>query len=88
MAVSVMPVTKFGAWGFWLSVAFVGLFVLKITTPFPLPSPIIFAVGGVGLILNIVALVRRERAALFFIVGLLVGLFVVFWVGGELLFPH
>lgn len=53
-----------------------------------MPSLIIFGVGIAGLVLNIIAVFKRERALFFFIIGGLIGAFVIFWVGGELLFPH
>lgn len=85
---SVMPSTVVGKWGFWLSLAFALLFALKVIFPIPIPSMIIFGVGIAGLILNIIAVIKKERALFFFIVGGLIGAFVIFWVGGELLFPH
>ncbi len=88
MKLSVMPQTTFGKWGFWLSIAFAVLFVLKATISFPLPSLLIFAAGIAGLVLNIIAIFRKERAIVFFLIAGLIGAFVIFWVGGELLFPH
>ncbi len=88
MKLSFMPRTVPGRWGFWLSVAFAALFVLKVTVSFPLPSPVIFAVGIAGVVMNIIAIVKRERAIVFFVMAGVIGAFVIFWVGGELLFPH
>jgi hypothetical protein len=88
MAIALMPTTRTGAWGLWLSVAFAIIFTAKITGSLALPSLLIFFVGIAGLVTNVIAVVRHERAILFFLVGILVGLFIVFWIGGEVLFPH
>ncbi len=85
---TIFPTTKTGQWGFWLTVGFALTFVLKVLFPFPLPSPAIFTIGIAGVVLNVMALFRKERAVLFYVVGGLIGAFVIFWVGGELLFPH
>ena len=83
-----LPKTASGRWGFGLSLAFVVLFVLKVVVPIPLPSMAIFAVGIAGVVLNVIALFRGERSILFYVLGGLISSFVLFWVGGELLFPH
>ncbi len=82
------PRTPVGAWALGLIVAFAVLFVLKVTIGFPLMSFAIFGVGIVGVILGIIAVVRRERSLVLMIVGGLVGAFILFWLGGELLAPH
>lgn len=86
---SLLPHTKIGQWRFYLSVAFAILFVLKTTSlPIPVPSPVIFAIGIAGLVLTVIALIKRDRAWLQLVIALPIGAFVIFWVGGELLFPH
>lgn len=85
MAIRALPSTTLGWWGGGLVVAFVALFLLKVSFPLPLPSPAIFVIGGVGVI---IAIIRGERSIVLMAVGGLVAAFILFWVGGELLFPH
>lgn len=85
---TLLPKTQSGKWGLGLCLAFALLFLFKALISFPLPSPVIFAVGIAGFIVNIVALFRGERSMVFYVLGGLISSFVLFWVGGELLFPH
>lgn len=84
----VLPITRWGSWGLWLLVGFAGLFVLKATVSIPVPSMVIFGVGIGGIIATIVALIRRERSVLFFALGGVIAVFLLFWLVGELVFPH
>lgn len=88
MAISVMPQTQMGKWGFWITLAFVGLFILKTTVSLPMPSFLIFGIGIWGTALNVWAVIRKERSILFFVLAVIVTAFILFWIGGELLFPH
>ncbi|BDU10713.1 hypothetical protein AINA4_06340 [Aurantimicrobium sp. INA4] len=83
-----LPKTATGKWGFGLSLAFAVLFLLKVLARLPLPSMAIFAVGIAGVVLNVLALFRGERSILFYVLGGLISSFVLFWIGGEILFPH
>lgn len=88
MTVNAWPSTPLGAWALGIIAAFVGLFVLKVTLGFPLISYAIFGIGILGVVIGIIATVRRDYSWSLIIVGGLVALFIIFWVGGELLFPH
>ena len=82
------PQTRLGFWGLATTVLFVAMFVAKITLHFALPSFAIFGIGFVGLGLNLGAVIRGERSFFVLALGAFVGLFLVIFVGGELLFPH
>ena len=71
-----------------VTLLFVLLFFAKVALPMPLPAPVIFGVGFVGIGMNSVALVKGERALGFLAIAVLVGAFILLWVGGEVLFPH
>lgn len=88
MTIRALPRTPLGWWGGGLVVAFVALFLLKVSFPLPLPTPAIFVIGGVGVILAVIAIARGERSVVLMVLGGLVGAFILFWVGGELIFPH
>jgi hypothetical protein len=85
---SLKPQSGLGVWGLATTVLFVALFLAKITLHFALPSFAIFGVGFVGLGLNIGAVVKGERSFIVLALGAFVGLFLVVFVGGEVLFPH
>ncbi len=80
--------TSSGKLGLGLCLTFAMLFVLKVLIPLSLPSPFIFAVGIAGFIVSVIALFRGERSIVFYVLGGLISSFVLFWIGGELLFPH
>lgn len=82
------PQTRLGFWGLATTVLFVAIFVFKITFHFVLPSFAIFGIGFVGLGFNLWAVIRGERSFFVLTLGTLVGLFLVVFVGGEVLFPH
>ena len=84
-----LPKSRVGKWGFYLSIAFAVLFVLAASFNIMfMPAFGIFAIGIAGLVLTIIALFKRDRAWLQLLMALPIGAFVIFWVGGELLFPH
>jgi hypothetical protein len=86
---SLLPKSKLGTWGFYLTVAFAVLFLLATTVNVMfIPAFAIFALGIAGVILNIIAFIKKDFSWLGVIIGVLLGAFVIFWVGGELLFPH
>ncbi|TXN29897.1 hypothetical protein [Lacisediminihabitans profunda] len=84
----VWPASALGWWGLGLILAFAALFVLKSTVGAPIPTFAIFALGIVGAVLGVVAVIRRDLSWVLIAIGSLVILFMVVWVGGELLFPH
>lgn len=88
MAVQVFPAKRLGWWGLGVTLGFVVLFLLKAGVSLPLPSPLIFGVGVIGVVLSVWAVVRGERSLVLMIVAAVVAAFVLFWIGGELLFPH
>ena len=88
MAVQVFPAKRLGWWGLGVTLAFILLFVLKVGVAFPLPSPLIFGVGVIGVVLSIWAVVRGDRSLVLIILAAVVAVFVLFFVGGELLFPR
>lgn len=84
-----LPRTAIGKWGFYSTVIFVVLFIAGASdVAMPFPSFVIFGIGITGMVLNVVAFVKKDRSVTGILVGALVGAFIIFWLGGELLFPH
>lgn len=84
----IKPQSVLGVWALATTALFVALFVAKVILHFALPSFAIFGIGFVGLGLNIWAVIKGERSFIVMALGACVGLFLVVFVGGEILFPH
>lgn len=88
MKTTFVPKTSSGKWAFVISVAFIVLITLKIMGSMPLPTFGIAAIGLVGFLVGVFAIIKnKERSTLTFI-PILVGLVIILWTAGELLFPH
>ena len=89
MKLKFLPETAHGKWAARLCAAFVLLMALKIsnTIHLPLPSPAIAVLALAGLVLGILAMLKKDRALAVF-VALGVGAFVLLWVAAEIAFPH
>ena len=88
MSAHVFPAGPRGRWGLGLMVAFAALFALKASGAVPLPTFVIFGIGIIGAILGVVAVTRGERSPVLVMVGGLITTLLLFWLAGELLFPH
>lgn len=83
-----LPVTTSGRWSLGLSLAFIVLIAIKIIAFLPLPTFAIALLGLAGFIVGIVAiLIKKDRAILNF-VAILVGLVIILWLVGEIIYPH
>ncbi len=86
--IEVLPRTKTGNWAGMVSVAFIFLFTAKVLWQIPIMSYAIFAIGLAGFALGVVAIFVKKDHALFTYLPLLTGAFCIFWIAGELLYPH
>ncbi|HOJ11273.1 MAG TPA: hypothetical protein PK733_11860 [Clostridiales bacterium] len=87
MKITLVPKTALGKWSVILSIAFIVFIALKTQSFFPLPSFSIAALGLAGFVVGIIAIIKKDRALLFFI-PILVGLVIILWIAGELIYPH
>jgi hypothetical protein len=84
-----LPKTRLGAWGLYLLLAFATLFLLAaVGRIIFMPAVLIFAIGLVGIVLNSIAIIKKDFSWMGTLVGGLIGAFVIFWVASELLLPH
>lgn len=83
-----LPKTRAGRWALGLSVTFIVLITVKIIAFLPLPTFAIAALGLAGFIIGIVAIFGNKDKAILNFVPILVGLIIVLWTVGELIFPH
>ena len=82
------PTSTLGLAALGLLTAFALLFALKVTVGFPLVSFAIFGIGILGVLVGVVAVIRRDVSWTLIVFGGLVAAFILFWTGGEILFPH
>ena len=83
-----LPKSTAGIWASGLALGFIVLIALKMSVGFFLPSMAIAALGVIGFIAGLVALIHHKDFALPVLLSILMGLLVLFWTGAELLFPH
>ncbi|MFM6980215.1 MAG: hypothetical protein ACKOWE_02285 [Micrococcales bacterium] len=83
-----MPKTTLGKIGLASTLAFVILMALKLAALMPVPSFLIFGLGIAATVVNVIAVIKKDRSLLLIVVGAMVALFVIFFVGAEILFPH
>ena len=87
MKFTVLPKTTAGKWAGRISLAFIILMVLKFMTPLPLPSIALFAIGLVGFIFSVVAIVRKDHSLGVYL-SFLLGAAIFAWTVAEIAFPH
>jgi hypothetical protein len=88
MRLRLIPRTLAGKWALGLSIAFIILIGIKILGFLPLPTFAVAALGLVGFIISIIAILKNKDRAVFTFIPVIVGLIIILWVAAELLFPH
>jgi len=83
-----LPRTRAGKWALGLSVAFIVLITVKIIAFLPLPTFVVAALGLVGFIMGIVAILKNKDRAILTFMAILVGLVIMLWTVLEFIFPH
>lgn len=88
MKTTFTPITRAGKWAAGLSIAFIVLMGLKIVGLMPLPNPVIVALGFIGFVIGIVAIIKNKERSILVFLSIPVGLLIVFWTAAELIYPH
>lgn len=88
MKTSFIPKTLSGKWAVVLGLAFIVLISLKMNGTMPLPTFGIAAIGVVGFLVGIYAMIKDKERSILTVIPILVGLLIILWTAGELLFPH
>lgn len=85
-----LPKDSAGKWSVVLSVLFVLLMWLKFfaLVRLPLPSPAIALLSIAALILGLISIFLHRARAILLVIPMLLGLLVVVWTAGELIYPH
>ena len=86
----ILPETTLGKWSVGLSIAFIVLIGMKIANHFhfPLPTPAIAVLGIIGLLIGLLAVFGNKDRAILNILPLIVGVIILLWIAGEIIFPH
>lgn len=83
-----LPKSKIGIAGFWVTAGSGLLLAMKFANLMPLPTPLIFSLIFIGSILSIIALFKGDRSWLQFVLTLPVFLFALAWTLAEVIWPH
>jgi len=88
MKTTFAPKTNTGKWALGLSLAFIILITFKILGSMPLPTFSIAAIGLVGFIVGVFAIIKNNERSILTFIPILVGLVIILWTLGELIYPH
>ncbi len=88
MKIQLLSKTAIGKWAAGLSLCFIPLLFLKMTIPFPVPTPIIAAIGVAGLVVGLVSMIKNKDRSVLTLFAIVVGALVTLWVAAEIAFPH
>ena len=88
MRLNVLPKTTLGKWSVGLSIVFIILIWMKMQYSIHVPTFAIAAVGLIGFIMSIITIFRNKDRSIVVLLPILVGIIIVLWTTGELIFPH
>jgi len=83
-----LPKTRLGKWSVLISIVFIILIWAKIQFGIPLLTFVIAAIGLVGFILSLIALIKNKDRTILILLPVLVGLIILIWTAAELISPH
>jgi len=88
MKITLIPKSNLGKCSVGLSIAFIILIWLKIQFSIPVMTFAIAALGLTGFITSLVSIFKNKDRAVLTFLPILVGLIIIFWITGEIMFPH
>ncbi len=88
MRLNVIPKTTLGKWSVGLSILFIILIWIKIQFSLRVPTFAIATLGLIGFIISIIAIFKNKDRSILVILPILVGIVIILWTAGELVFPH
>ena len=86
--ITLLPKNKLGKWSVGLSIAFIILIWLKIQFSIHVMTFAIAALGLTGFVTSLVSIFKNKDRAVLTFLPILVGLIIIFWITGEIMFPH
>ena len=87
MKFTLLPKTSAGKWAGRICLAFILLMAYKFMAPLPLPSLVIFALGLVGFVYSIAAIVEKDHSLGVYL-SFLLGAAIFAWTVAEIAYPH
>ena len=89
MKIKLWPKAKVGKYAVCFTLLFIILMILKFFTySIPLPTPVIVGLGVLGFILGAISMIKSKDRSLITLLSIIIGLLVILWMAGEILFPH
>ena len=89
MKMGLWPKAKAGKYAVCFTLLFSILMILKFFTySIPLPTPVIAGVGVLSFIFGTISTIKNKDRSPLTLLSVMVGLLVILWVAGEIIFPH
>lgn len=88
MKIPILPKSRLGKWAVGLSIAFIIFIWMKMGGINPLPTFFIAALGLAGFFSSITAVIKNKDKAIGALLPILVGLVIIMWIVGEIMYPH
>lgn len=85
---TLLPKNTLGKWSIGLSAVFIILIWLKIQFNIPVMTFLIAALGLAGFFTSIVSIIKYKEKTLLYLIPILVGLVIIWWIAGEIMYPH
>jgi hypothetical protein len=86
--ISLVPKSRLGIWAAGLSIAFIIFIWLKMQSVNPMSTFFIAALGLAGFFLSITAIIKNKDRAVLTLLPIPVGLIIIIWIIGEMMYPH
>ena len=88
MKTHIWPSSMTGKVAAILCLLFIVLMALKIYSFLPFPTFSIAALGVIGFIAGIVAIIQSKDRSVLTIMSIVVGALIIFWIAAEFISPH
>lgn len=88
MKMPFLPKSILGKWSIGLSISFIILIWLKIQFEIPVSTFLIAALGLAGFFTSIVSIIKNKDRGVLYFIPILVGLIIIWWIAGEMIYPH
>ena len=89
MKMGLWPKAKAGKYAACFTLLFIILMILKFFTySISLPTPVIADVGVLGFLFGTISTIKNKDRSPLTLLSVTVGLLVILWVAGEIIFPY
>jgi len=86
--ITLLPKNKLGKWSVGLSIAFIILIWLKIQFSIHVMTFAIAALGLAGFVTSIISIIKNKDRAILSFLPVFIGLIILLWIAGEIIYPH